>query len=62
MYFQIVSMVIIAIAELISHKFQNLFLLCFQKLLTLCGLLLFFHEIWVSKGEMMKKVKIFKKN
>ena len=54
-------MVTIATTELIPHKFYNVYLLCFQKIYTLCGLLLFFHEILVNKEEVVKKGNIFKK-
>ena len=35
--------------------------LCFPKIYTLCGLLLFFYKIWIHEQEVVKKVKVFKK-
>ena len=54
-------MVTIVIIELISHKFQIPYLLCFQEIYTLCGLLLFFHKTQVNECEVIKRVKICKK-
>ena len=54
-------MVTIVIIELISHKFQSPYLLCFQEIYTLCGLLLFFHKTQVNECEVVKRVKICKK-
>ena len=54
-------MVTIVIIELISHKFQTPYLLRFQEIYTLCGLLLFFHKTQVNECEVAKRVKICKK-
>ena len=48
MYFENVVMVAITITELIPDKLKNPYLLCFQKIDALCGLLLLFHEIQVN--------------
>ena len=42
-------MVTKATPELISDKFYNPYLRCFQKIYTLCGLLLLFREIQVNE-------------
>ena len=47
--FKKVVMVTKATAELISDKFYNPYLRCFQKIYALCGLLLLFHEIQVNE-------------
>ena len=60
-YFQNVSMVTIVITKLTTCKSQNHYLLCFRKVYTLYGLLLFFHELQVNEGEVVEKIKIFKK-
>ena len=54
-------MVTTVIIELISHKFQSPYLLRFQEIYTLCGLLLFFHKTQFNECEVVKRVKICKK-
>lgn len=62
MYYQNVVMVTIAITGLIPCNFQNYYLSYFQKIYTLCGLLLFLDEVYVNEGELVTKVKIVKKS
>ena len=44
-----------------SHMLLDSDFLCFPKIYTLCGLLLFFYKIWIHEQEVVKKVKVFKK-